>query len=341
MPPQIVDVVMPVYNSCTWTKQAIESIFLNVKTPSRILVINNASVDETTKILEDLKAKSPNHIELIHVQNSQNLGWIGAINKGFEMAAAPYVVMANNDIFIYKNTIEEMIAIFEANPQIGLVNPDSNEFESELVKAHRPFTEEEVLEIYETNKGKWTERCSAIGFFAMVRRDVLKSVGGLGIEYGLGYAEDIDFSEKVLKAGFLIVRARGAYAHHFGSKTFKKESESIRKLKEENRKLLRAKWGEKRREAILLKNKICEDNGRLKVVLDLLAEKLREKTGFIYVFVPKKYEQEVKSRHDHFRVKPYRFWGGAYLFFYKLFQKKKRRFKTISDTVGLEENKNA
>ncbi len=328
--PASVDIIIPVFNACDFTRQCLESIFRNVRIPVRILILDNASTDDTRSVVESLRAKCPSHVELSLIANAENRGWVGAVNQGIELSAAPYVVISNNDILVFPNAFEEMIAIAESDSRIGLVNPNSNEFGALVSTPDVPPSPEVAGQNYLQSRGRWVERCAVIGFCMLVKREVLQKIGGFDSIYSPGYSEDDDYSERARTEGYLCARALGAYVHHFGSKTF--QTESKKALKERNEAILHERWGLSRREAVWVDWKTANDPVRLDVFCDQLKERLRKKTGYIYVFVPRSKKGLFVDRHDYFRIKTYPAIGLGKLSFYLwcLFRPRRKKVVVLS-----------
>ena len=325
-----VDIIIPVFNACDFTRKCLESLFRNVSVPMRIWVIDNASTDATRAVLAELGAHCPRHIELFPVHNTENRGWIGGINQGLELSRAPFVVIANNDVLVYPHTMEEMISVAGADPRIGLVNPDSNEFGFRSDREGEPPSLSKIEELYLRNQGRWVEGCAVIGFFALIKRELIQKIGGMDPVYGHGYSEDDDYSECARAKGYLCVRALGAYVHHFGTKTFAHDAK--KSLKEKNEKTLIARWGELRREVVLPGAKILKNRKNADVFSERLRERLRQKTGYIYIFVPRSKKHLFEFQHDNFWIKTYpaRGLGTLSLFLWRLFRPKHKPVFVIS-----------
>ncbi len=86
------DIVIPVYNQYSFTRNLIENIYRHSDVPFHIYVIDNASTDETV----DIHKVYTRNITVVH--NRRNLGWSGGINQGVELGENPNVVFINNDV---------------------------------------------------------------------------------------------------------------------------------------------------------------------------------------------------------------------------------------------------
>lgn len=111
-------VVIVTFNGVIWIKKNLNSL-LNSNYPIDIIIVDNASTDETINIVKQFKA-----IELI--QNKSNLGFGKANNIGIDWAikkGADAIFLLNQDTWIYENTISNLAEALFENPNLGIVSP--------------------------------------------------------------------------------------------------------------------------------------------------------------------------------------------------------------------------
>lgn len=241
------DIVIAVWNQPVFTKDCVESVISNTDDVDyRLIIIDNASNDETKNYLESLKGLL-GHKAMV-VRNEKNLGFVKAANQGLRLSDAPYVCLLNNDTLVTKGWLSEMIAVAQAVPNIGLVNPSSNNLGQKPAKG-------EPIESYAAKltefHGKYVEIGSAIGFCMMVKRSVIEKIGVFDEIYGMGNFEDTDYSRRAVKEGFLCVRACGAYVYHREGSSFGRDSVFDENF-ERNRQIYEFRWGKRRWIAYIL-----------------------------------------------------------------------------------------
>ena len=111
--------IIVTYNPLQW----IEKCFFSVENSAidvNIIVVDNGSNDGSQAII---KEKFPN---IIFVQNNENVGFGKANNQGIEIAYksnADYYFLLNQDAWIEKNTIQNLIKINQDNPDFGILSP--------------------------------------------------------------------------------------------------------------------------------------------------------------------------------------------------------------------------
>ena len=241
------DIIIPVWNQLSFTKDCVESVFKNTAgVDYRLIVIDNASNDETNHYLEGLRDSGNEKVILI--RNEKNLGFVKAVNQGITASRAAYVCLLNNDTLVMKNALEEMIAIAESAGDIGIVNPSSNNL------GQKPAAGEPI-ELYADkigkHRGEFIELGAGIGFCMLIKRRLFEKIGLFDEIYGMGNFDDTDFSRRAIQAGFRCVRACGAYVYH-------RENTSFNKMKtfdddfRRNREIYEFRWGKPKRIAYVL-----------------------------------------------------------------------------------------
>lgn len=285
-----VDFVVVVKNEVAYTRQCVESIFAHSPRPFHLILVDNGSTDETSEYFSELEQKADSKGRVTVIRNDQNRGYVVGVNQGLERTGAPYVILCNNDTVLYRGAIEELIRIADMKPEFGLVNPNSNEF------GFGDYDEARLNVL----KGTYRERCHTSGFFVLIKRGVINRVGGLDVAYNPGYFDDMDYSERAKRAGFLCLVANGAYVYHYGSRSFrpKQKEEYWRK----NRALFTERWGGTRWFAYLGRQELKTNPEHRRGVVEQLVLAAREYSAMIYLFVPPGTRKYFESVHDGFRI---------------------------------------
>lgn len=253
-----VDIVTVVSGSLEITKNYIKSVMSNTKIPFRLIVVDNKSDSVTIGYLRGLKDALKDRLTLI--ENSENLGWIKAVNQGFNISTAPYVCVMNNDVIVSAGWLDNMVDIMDKNPKIGLMNP---RWEKGSFKGPR---------------GEYIETDWCRGFCALIRREVIDKIGGFDEAYGFGYWEDHDYSIRAIKAGYICGLAMNSFVEHIKNVSVK----SAMKQKEwdelfvRNRDIFEKRWGRLKRIIIAVNRKISRDRMMLENVMAKALELARE-----------------------------------------------------------------
>ncbi|MGK0388347.1 MAG: GT2 family glycosyltransferase [Maribacter sp.] len=114
---QVCSIIITTYNGVKWIEKCIASC-KESDYPVNIIVVDNNSTDNTLELL-------PKDIHLIKL--STNVGFGRANNIGmmeaFQVFDAQYVFLLNQDAYIKKNTITELVKCHQENPHFGLISP--------------------------------------------------------------------------------------------------------------------------------------------------------------------------------------------------------------------------
>ena len=305
------DIVIPVWNQLSLTRDCIESITKNTAGGYRLIVVDNASADDMKSFLKGLEAEKGK--SLLVIRNDSNLGFIKAVNRGIMASNAPYVCILNNDTLVTRGWLEEMIRIIDAAKDIGIVNPSSNNL------GQKPAPGESV-ESYAKNfkpeSGKFIELGSAIGFCMLVKRELFDKIGLFDEVYGMGNFEDSDFSRRAVQEGYRCVRARGAYVYHRENSSFRKLDtfdEGFRR----NREIYEFRWGKPKRIAYILDS---YDSNTLKR-LNQEAVRLARMGNWVWYFSKDRIETLQHSNIIYNDIGPKNFYLTA---LFRLLKKKKK-----------------
>lgn len=240
------DIIIPVWNQRAFTEECLDSIKTNTDGDYQIIIVDNASQPDTREYLERVKASG--ELPLTLIRNEENLGFIKAVNQGLTASTAQFVCLLNNDTLVTKGWLAEMISVAKSVPDIGIVNPSSNNL------GQKPTAGESINKYAETFAqcaGQYVEVGAAIGFCMLIKREVIDAIGFLDEIYGMGNFEDTDYSRKAVNKGYRCVRACGAYVYHRESSSFGK----VKTFNEDfnrNKEIFEFRWGKPKRVAYIL-----------------------------------------------------------------------------------------
>lgn len=100
----LVTIIIPVYNTEKYLKKCLNSVVNQTYKNLEIIVINDASSDNSLAILENY-AKKYKNIKLVN--NPVNLGVSISRNIGLDCANGDYIYFLDSDDFIRNDAIEK------------------------------------------------------------------------------------------------------------------------------------------------------------------------------------------------------------------------------------------
>jgi glycosyltransferase involved in cell wall biosynthesis len=135
-----VTVLMPVYNSEMYLKEAIDSILNQTFRDFEFIVINDGSTDSTSDII-----KSYSDPRIIYLQNEKNCGVAKSLNMGLRIARGKYIVRMDADDISLPDRLEKQVSFMDANPGIGVCGTWLKTFGNGDVVWTPPGTHDEIF----------------------------------------------------------------------------------------------------------------------------------------------------------------------------------------------------
>ena len=205
--PDRFSVVIPVFNQLRYTVQCVESLLAQQVRPDQILVIDNASGDETPQWLAS-------HPELRQLRNATNLGCGCAWAQGVVLSPeAEWVVLLNNDVLAGPDAIRALLDAAERE-KLGVASPA-------LLEGPDDYGFNTFSEDYCRKMSGFVRHGLFHGVCFAVHRSVLEKVGFPDTDRRLGGYEDAEYQFRCRRAGIPVGVVGDSVFHHFGSITQK------------------------------------------------------------------------------------------------------------------------
>lgn len=231
MPPALthaVDVIVPVYKGLADTQRCILSALAShCRTPWRLVVINDASPEPAvTEWLREIAAREQ---RIVLLENSENLGFVGTVNRGMSLSKDADVLLLNSDTEVANDWLDRICAAAYRDSRTGTVTPFSN---NATICSYPRFCEPNALPPgYTTasmdalcatvNPGAAVDVPTGIGFCMYIRRACLDAVGLFDVpNFGKGYGEENDFCRRAHAKGWRNLHALDAFVLHAGGVSF-------------------------------------------------------------------------------------------------------------------------
>lgn len=110
-------VVLPTYNHAHYLPRALQALVTQSVRPAEIIVVNDASTDETPAILEAFARDFP---EVKVITNPVNRRTNESVRIGLAHAHGKYIFCVASDDYVLPGFVEKMVGAMEAFPQAGL-----------------------------------------------------------------------------------------------------------------------------------------------------------------------------------------------------------------------------
>jgi hypothetical protein len=239
-------VVVLCYNNWLYTTACLDSLLCFSDYPNlEIIVVDNASTDETAEQLQRL-ARRESRIRVI--RNDTNLGFSGGNNVGIEAAGGDIVVLINNDTYVTKGWVRDLIRPLLLDSNIGMAGPLTNNIgnEQKVAAVYKDMGEMQIFASELTGKYKrqLLETNNLAFFCVAIRKEVIEKVGLLDDDFGVGFFEDDDYCNRVIESGYQLVVVDDVFIHHHLSASFSQLGEKERnKQFARNKEIFEKKWG--------------------------------------------------------------------------------------------------
>jgi GT2 family glycosyltransferase len=213
------NVLMPVHNGERYLRQAVASVLAQTFEAFEFIVVDDASTDGTAEILASFADP-----RLRILRNEENLGVVGSLNRAISASDSRYIARMDADDLCLPTRFARQVAFLDENPDVALLGTNKFLLSDGHVRAdNRPIDFDHLL-----------LRC--LFHFSnpvahptmMFRRDIVARLGYY-LSPELQYAEDFDFSHRVLAIGKIAIMPKRLliYRQHAANLTRTRRAEMV------------------------------------------------------------------------------------------------------------------
>jgi len=224
--------VLVCYNNWNLSKQAITTLINSLddkyKTKGiELIIVNNGSTDETGVSIEDLKRLyTAGTIEIIEIRLEENMGYAVGLNIGLARTTGRIITIMNNDLIFTKDWFNGLAEILENNYGVGVAAPYLS-YAATIQNLGVLFSSIDEIDNFakkfmQNNKEKVSYVDNVISACVSFRRDMLMLIGGFDFWFGMGMADDTDWSFRANITGLRIAVVGSSFVYHIGNATFAK-----------------------------------------------------------------------------------------------------------------------
>ena len=246
-----VSIVIPVYNGWEMNYRCVKSIIENTAAGFyEIIFADDCSSDETKNCTDKI-------INLVHIYNSTNLGFLRNCNNAAKSARGEFILFLNNDTEVTDNWLSSLTSLITSDEKIGMVGskliyPDGRLQEAGGIiwndSSGWNYGKDQDPDAAEYNYVKEADYIS--GASIMIRKNLWQELGGFDDRYAPAYCEDSDLAFAVRDKGYKVMYQPLSEVFHFESVSHGKEEKveegkiSIQSVRIINQKKLYEKWKE-------------------------------------------------------------------------------------------------
>lgn len=191
--------LIPSFNSGTFLRGSVLSLLQQTKIPDRIIVIDDASTDESINTIIDLEKSGKIEIH----KNPINLGKAESLNHAFNNINADYFILQDADDISLPQRIDKQVAFMESDKNLGCscsFIQYINKQGSSIGKGMLDLNSEDKLKDYLAGDEPFGLLCPS----AIIRSTVVKD-SNLQFRGRFWPADDIDLWNRIAEAGWLVL----------------------------------------------------------------------------------------------------------------------------------------
>ena len=232
----LLSIILPLHNHAELTLQCLRSIQANTQEASEVIVVDDASSDDTVRLLEHIRGA-------VIIRNEENLGYLRSCNLAAGQAKGEYILFLNSDVQLLPGSIDSALRTIRQSNSIGAVGAKIVLLDGTLQEAGSIIWDDGSCMGYGRGDSptappymfsRDVDFCS--GAFLLTPRPLFEQVGGLDERFAPAYYEDSDYCLTLQDRGKRVVYDPNAIVLHYemASHTQDKAVE----LQEHNRRLM-------------------------------------------------------------------------------------------------------
>lgn len=223
-----ISIILVTYNYGRQIQECLDSILEQDFKDYEIIIVDNASDDDTRKILID------KYVNIRLIENPKNYGYSMALNQGIVKANGKFILCLNHDIRLKSNFLKSVYEAIKNKDKVGAVQPRILKQDQKIIDTSGIFLSfcrrfydigSEEMDGEEFARQRYIfGACAAV---ALYRKEALETIKQ-GEEYFdedfFCIAEDVDISWRMQKKGWKILYCPEAVCVHAGGISRKKDN---------------------------------------------------------------------------------------------------------------------
>jgi GT2 family glycosyltransferase len=220
----LVSVVIINFNGLDYIEQCIKSVLENGYPNVEVILVDNASSDDSAELAEKMFSDSAN---FRIIRNSKNIGPSAARNVGAKSAKGEYLIFLDVDAKLEKGAITAFVNVLKSNKTVGACGGKVLLMDKpELIDSIGGYIDylgfpTNINLFHEKDEGQYDNPIEIFlmkGTCMAVKRHVFEEVGGFDPTFFIIYEEN-DICWRILLRGYKVIYLPNAVIFHKGSHT--------------------------------------------------------------------------------------------------------------------------
>ena len=200
-----VSVIVVLHNQGELTFKCIEALCARMDVPCEVLLVDNASTDDTAVLLERVQGARV-------FPQAENLHFLRAANLAAAQARGDCLLFLNNDAQVGEGALSAALSLLDEQARVGAVGGKVVLLDGRLQEAGSIVWSDGGCSGYGRGRDpqdaefqfrREVDYCS--GAFLMVRRALFNALGGLDLAFAPAYYEETDLCMRIRQAGCTVV----------------------------------------------------------------------------------------------------------------------------------------
>jgi len=241
-------IVVPVYRRADLLGPFLDSLFAHTASPFRLVLVDDGGEDPDVTRLFETARRRDSRVTTLTLEH--NLGFVGAVLRGFAEWRGEHLVLANSDTVLPPFWLERLVGPLDRDATIASATPYANAAQIcgfPAMPGDNPlYLGLDVTRIDHAFAGLDAEDMlidlpTGVGFCMALSRHALSRLGFFEPEtFGRGYGEENDWCRKAARAGLRNVLVPNLFVSHLHGASF--PSETKRRQIERNLRLLTERY---------------------------------------------------------------------------------------------------
>ncbi len=210
-----ISIILVFYQQAHLSLLCLQSILEFADVSCELIIVDNNSSDKTDKLLSKIR-------NILVIRNTENLGFVKAVNQAGEVARGEYLLLLNNDALLEKNTLSSALAVIERDESVGAVGAKIKLLDGSTQEAGSIIWNDGAClgygrgqqpQHYEFMFQRDVDYCS--GAFLLFRHSSFVDLNGFDEDFAPAYYEESDFCIRLQSQGLRIVYVPAAEITHY------------------------------------------------------------------------------------------------------------------------------
>lgn len=222
-------IIVASYKNPDLTRVCIDSIRRNVALADYEIIVVDGATEEEMELM--MREDFP---EIKFFSFKENVGFQQLVKKGIEASAGEYLLILNGDIIVKKDSVEKMLALAKAEPEVGIIGPQLLNFNETLQYSCFRFYSPLTILYRRTPLGRFSFAKKHLDNFLMkdfdhktqkevdwlmgsallTSRRAIEKVGLMDPRFEM-YMEDTDWCRRFWENGYKVVYLPAALMYHY------------------------------------------------------------------------------------------------------------------------------